>query len=98
MTRVSDATCFLISALDPTATMRSPAMATPSAQGRRTSPVHTRALTTASVGAPAGRDAGVMVRKIAYPQTSQPLRERFVISGRLVRARRATFLSDAPSH
>ena len=50
ITRVSGRTSLLISALDPTAVMRSPATRTASAQGRRVSAVHTRALVIASVG------------------------------------------------
>ena len=48
MMRVAADASLRISALDPTALMRSPVMATASAQGRVASPVQTRALTMAS--------------------------------------------------
>jgi hypothetical protein len=51
ITRVVGAVSLRTSAPEPTATMRSPAAATASAHGRRESPVQTRALTTAMVGA-----------------------------------------------
>src|SRR5215213_2664216 len=47
--RVAAVVIFFTSALDPTAAIRSPRTATASAHGRRASPVHTRALTIASV-------------------------------------------------
>src|SRR5690348_1212426 len=58
-TRSAGVTRLRMAALDPTASMRSPWTSTASAQGRRRSPVQTRALTMASVptGAGAGRRA-----------------------------------------
>jgi hypothetical protein len=48
---------FLTSALEPTASMRSPRTSTASAQGRRGSPVQTRALTMASAETGGGAGA-----------------------------------------
>src|SRR4051812_26359715 len=92
MTLVSDVTIFFTSALEPTTLRRSPTAAMASAQGRRRSPVQTRAFTTASVGGPeAGRGGRVMRRMIAYRRTSRPLPGRLVTLPAARTTRRATF-------
>ena len=52
ITRTSEFTRFITSALEPTTASRSPFVSNASAHGRRSSPVQTRALTTASALGP----------------------------------------------